>query len=144
MKPWWYVGKLCQLVCLFVSACVRVRCEVLVLFTWSQRALQGWLGGRPFGPSSLTRCPSPSLQTWRARSCGEPRPSDWCLMPVVPTPGGIDLSWQSALMTPHCPPGRKRQTIINAYDLFCCATTVTLTCRTKSLMLDLSGQPQII
>lgn len=92
-----------------VHECLWSKSEPLVLFTWSQRALQGWLGGRPLGPSSPTHSPSPSLQTWRARACEEPHPSNWCLTPFGPTPGGTVVSWQHAPMTPQCPPVRKRR-----------------------------------
>lgn len=92
----------------YVNICVCVSMsEPLVLVTWSQRALQGWLGGRLLGPSSPTHSPSPSLQTWRATACGEPRPSGWCLMLFVPTPGDTALSWRLAPTTPRCPPARK-------------------------------------
>lgn len=118
----------------YVHVCTCVsESEPLVLFTWSQRALQGQLGGRPLGPSSPTHSPSPSLQTWRARACVELRPSDWCLMPFGPTPGGTALSWQRAPMTLHCPP--VRETRKNYSHLFGCNTYNKVRCSGKQQKL---------
>lgn len=76
---------------LSTCACMLPNSEPLVLFTWSQRALPGWLGGRSLGPSSPRHSLSPSLQTWKARACVKPRPSGWCLMHFGPTPVGTAL-----------------------------------------------------